>query len=108
MAHYDYEDPLPVFVGHPFDAPHTETLRQAVSRACDTANANQPTSGKRFLWGAARFVNRLDHGAPASVLETIRDAIRNPLSLSSTSPTEPTSTCFSNWACHLAWDERWC
>jgi len=75
MAHYDYEYLLPVFVGHPFDAPHTETLRQAVSRACDAANANQPTSGNRFLW-VPRFVNRLDHGAPASVLETIRDAIR--------------------------------
>jgi hypothetical protein len=71
----DYEYLLPIFVGHPFDAPNTETLRVAISGACEAANAKQSTSEKRLLW-VPRFLNRLDSGAPSSVLETIREAIR--------------------------------
>src|SRR5262249_11956768 len=63
------------FVGHPFNAPYTDELRQAVTAVCDAANLNQPAGGKRYLW-VPRFINRLDHGNPATVLETVRDAIR--------------------------------
>ena len=39
---YDYGVPLPVFVGHPFGALHTERCYgRAISHACETANANQ-------------------------------------------------------------------
>jgi hypothetical protein len=75
MPRYDYEYLLPVFVGHPFAASHTETLRQAIDGACRKANHEQPTTGKRFLW-VPRYINRLDHGTPATVLETIHEAIR--------------------------------
>jgi hypothetical protein len=70
-----YEYLLPVFVGHPSEADHTGPLREAVELACQQVNREQEDSRKPFLC-VPQFVDRLDHSNLATVLEMIRESIR--------------------------------
>ena len=76
MRTYDYEYLLPVFVGHPFHAASTAAVRAAVQRVCDTLNAGQKKSQKRFLW-APEFAFRLDETRLQTVLTRVRELIRH-------------------------------
>jgi hypothetical protein len=69
-----YEYLLPVFVGHPFTAPHTAELRRAVSAACAQLNASQPAAGKRYHW-EPRFLDGVDTSRQTTVFENVRQEI---------------------------------
>jgi len=71
----NYEYLLPIFVGHPFKAEYTESLRTAINTACETINLEQLDPDSRFMWTPI-FLHTLQSSNPESIYQVIRDVIR--------------------------------
>jgi hypothetical protein len=69
-----YEYLLPTFVGHPFQADHTEALRAIIETTCNTLNSGQ--SGEKHFFWKPEFLHTLEKSRPETILDAVRESIR--------------------------------